>query len=66
MATGNLDRKVVDALKDVRAVLVRSNNHLVYELPNGRKVVLSATQRNSTHLWKRQVKDIYNAAKGIS
>lgn len=60
-----LDRKVEDALKDVQAVLVRSNNHLVYKLPNNATVVLSATQRNSTHLWKRQVKDIYNAAKDI-
>jgi len=60
-----LHKKVVEALKETGAVRVRQNKHLVYELPNKAKVVLSATQRNTETLWPRQVKDIFNASKGI-
>ena len=56
-----IDRKLRKIVKEYNATLIRSKNHLIYELPNGNKVTVAKTPSCSRY-WKNTEKNFKNAA----
>lgn len=57
-----IDRKVKTMLKDAGAKLKRNRKHQVYELPDGKNVVISSTP-SDVNAMHSQVRDIKKATK---
>lgn len=65
-ATGTEDtlakQSLESALRESGAVLVRSKKHLVYRLPNGQKVVVSATHSD----WRSEMNTVRDIRRALT
>ena len=52
MSKNNHFRAVQALLDEAKAILIRHNKHLVYRLPNGRTITISATPSDPNVVWE--------------